>query len=72
MTRLSQQKGRAFERDVRDIFRAAKIDAVLQGIYDVGDLLAPLDGRDWKVECKRRKRGFSSLYDFLSKTEESL
>ena len=69
MTINSKRKGRSFEHEVRNIFRAAGFDAIRTPEYTPDDVLVPLDGRDWKVECKRRRRGFCSLYDFLSKAD---
>lgn len=65
MTKKSQRKGDAFELEAKKAFQAAGFDCVKTGAYQEHDLLVGIDGRDRIVECKRRKKGFHSLYSFI-------
>ena len=66
MSRKSRRKGDAFELEAKKAFQAAGFDCVKTGAFKKDDLLVGIDGQDRIVECKRRKRGFHSLYSFIS------
>jgi Holliday junction resolvase len=70
MTSPAKIKGSGFEREVVDILRKGGLDAhriplsgAVQG-YE-GDVEVIIRGRPLKVECKRRKAGFKTLYGWL-------
>jgi Holliday junction resolvase len=70
MTSPAKVKGSGFEREVVDILRKAGLDAhriplsgAIQG-YE-GDVVVKLAWTPHKIECKRRKAGFKTLYGWL-------
>lgn len=70
--RASRQKGDRFERELVRLFQeegfAAEripLSGSVGGSF-CGDLTVPIMGRDRRIECKKRGRGFGSLYDWLS------
>lgn len=65
----SRRKGDKFELEVKKAFDDAGYDAIKTGMYRPDDVLVALNGHDWKVECKRRKRGFAGLYGFLENAD---
>lgn len=66
MNARSRTKGANFEREVARILRDHDIPVVRTGEYKKDDLLVCLDGTERVWECKRRKKGFHSLYSFIS------
>lgn len=67
MGKLSREKGARLEREVVNLFKAFGFSTARRtGEYKPNDILVALDTRDWIVEVKGRKKGFCSLYDFLS------
>jgi len=72
VTHPSKRKGDGFEREVVAALQqhgiaAEKIPlsgAVKGGSFE-GDILCPVRGQDRKLEAKRRKRSFSTLYGYL-------
>ncbi|MEO1151861.1 MAG: hypothetical protein AAFW83_12875 [Pseudomonadota bacterium] len=68
MGKLSRDKGAAFEREVVNAFHAAGIHAERRaplqanGAMCEGDIVARGIGM---IECKRRKNGFSLIYDAM-------
>lgn len=72
MTGPSARKGSRFEREVVDILQDCGIAAAERvplsgsaGGSFTGDIDCPVQGIDRKLECKRRRRGFATLYGFL-------
>ncbi len=71
MGKKSRDKGARWEREVVAILqahgRAAEkmpLSGALGGKWR-GDVSSPVLGSDWVVECKRRARGFSQIYEYL-------
>jgi len=70
MTSPAKVKGSGFEREVVDILREAGFNAyriplsgAVQGFE--GDIALKLYGKPYRIECKRRKAGFKTLYGWL-------
>lgn len=61
----SQRKGSSHELEVKKAFQAEGYSATKTGCYNADDLLVAIGTHDMTIECKRRKRGFASLYKFL-------
>jgi Holliday junction resolvase len=65
-------KGARFENEVVDALQGHGIaaervplsGAVKGGSFE-GDVLCPVQGQDWKLECKRKARAFTTLYRFI-------
>lgn len=76
VTHPSKRKGDGFEREVVATLQehgiaAEKIPlsgAVKGGSFE-GDINCPVQGEDWKLECKRRRSGFKTLYGFLGENQ---
>jgi len=68
MGKLSRDKGAAFEREVVNAFHSAGIHAErrapLQANASICDADVVANGVG-KIECKRRKNGFSLIYDAM-------
>lgn len=72
MSNPSKRKGSGFEREVVAFLQSRGIaaervplsGAVKGGSFE-GDINCPVRQQDWKLECKRRKRGFSTLYGYM-------
>lgn len=62
MPRKSQRKGRRGELEVAALFRAAGFDACSLGIYEALDVRVAIDGRDERLECKRKARCLGDFY----------
>ena len=62
---MSQRKGSGHELEVKKAFQSAGYSATKTGAYKDDDILVALGSYDLVIECKRRKRGFASLYKFL-------
>ena len=68
----SKRKGNGFEREVVAFLQDRGIAAervplsgsVKGGSFE-GDINCPVRGEDWKLECKRKARAFSTLYGFI-------
>jgi hypothetical protein len=68
--RASKQKGNGFEREIVDLLRVAGIKAdrvPLSGAVAAfpGDVRFDLRGEQTTAECKRRKRGYKTMYGHL-------
>ncbi len=61
----SQSKGSGHELEVKKAFQAEGYPATKTGAYKPDDILVALGTHDLVIECKRRKRGFASLYKHL-------
>lgn len=71
MANRSKQKGDRFEREVVNAMQDAGLAALripLSGAMNgfKGDITCPVQGEDWRVECKVRQTGFAFLYDNLA------
>jgi len=72
MPNRSKEKGSRFEREVRATLEANGIPtekvplsgAVKGGSFE-GDLEVRITGVICKIECKRRKRGFATMYGYM-------
>ena len=73
MGRMSRNKGARIEREtvaqLQELGLGAEkmpLSGALGGKY-AGDLSVPVQGEDWRAECKGRKdgSGFSTLHDWL-------
>ena len=72
MTTPSKRKGSGFEREVVQVFQeyglaAEKVplSGALGGKY-TADVTVPLWGYDKRIECKRRRAGFKTIYGWLA------
>lgn len=66
----SKQKGDRFEREIVNAMQDAGLAALripLSGSMTgfKGDITCPVQGEDWKFECKSRATGFAFLYQNL-------
>lgn len=72
MTHPSKRKGNGFEREIVRLLqdwglaaeRVPLSGAVKTSKFD-HDITCPVRGEDWKLECKRRKRQFSTIDGWL-------
>ena len=72
MAHPSKRKGSSFEREVVNILqdhglpaeRVPLSGAVKGGSFEA-DVECPVQGIDRKLECKRRKRAFGTIYGYL-------
>lgn len=65
MSKLSRRKGDAHELETLKDFLGAGLEGIKTGAFKKDDIIVNIDGVDRVVECKRRKRGFHSLYTFI-------
>jgi hypothetical protein len=72
MTSAAKRKGSGFEREVVEALKAAGLSAwrvPLSGAMAEykGDVIVEIDslGYEFRIECKRRKAGFKTLYGWL-------
>ena len=70
MGKSQRDKGNRTERQLVNIFRAYGIDAKrvpLSGAASgfKGDIIAIIDGQDWRIESKVRSNGFKQIYGWL-------
>lgn len=70
MPNPSKQKGDRFEREIVNAMQDAGLAALripLSGSMTgfKGDITCPVQGEDWKFECKVRHSGFGFLYKNL-------
>lgn len=71
MSNPSKRKGSGFERQVVAILQEAGIAAErvplsgAAGGSHTGDVDCPVRGEDKKLECKRRRAGFKTIYGWL-------
>jgi len=71
----SKRKGSGFEREVvralQDRGLAAErvpLSGAVGGSY-TDDITCPVLGVDWRFECKRRARGFATIYSMLGNAD---
>lgn len=72
MTHPSKRKGNGYEREVVAFLQTQGVSAervplsgAVKGGSFEGDIDCPVRGRKQKLECKRRRRGFKTLYSLL-------
>lgn len=72
MPHPSKRKGDGFEREVVDFLRQHGVPAeriplsgAVKGGSFEGDITLPIHNTARKIECKRRRRAFSTLYGWL-------
>lgn len=72
MTHPSKRKGNGYERevvsDLQDLGIAAvrvPLSGAVKGDKFDHDICVPVRGKDKKMECKRRRKGFATLYKML-------
>lgn len=63
--KASQVKGRAAEREVRDIYIAHGFDVRLHGPWEANDLTVTVNGEPKIVEVKRRKLTHKEINEIL-------
>ena len=73
MGKSQRDKGNRNERQLVNIFRAYGIDAKrvpLSGAASgfKGDIIAIIDGQDWRIESKVRGNGFKQIYGWTAMT----
>ena len=68
----SKRKGSGFEREIVRFLQASGIAAAERvplsgaaGGSHTGDIDCPIRGIDRKLECKRRRRAFGTLYGYM-------
>lgn len=75
MTNPSKRKGSGYEleivRDLQELGLAAEkmpMSGQLGGKYS-GDVSVPVQGQDWRAECKRRAREFGRINGYLGSND---
>lgn len=74
----AKRKGASFELEVVKDFaeqglyaRKMPLSGALGGEWG-GDVIVPVRAEHWKLECKRRKRSFSTLYGYLNNVQAAV